>query len=180
LHGAFRTPIVLAAAPDSPPDAALPSIGNWGPIIMKLDLPRTALSCWVLLGLTAGCAPSTARTEPVAQPTVTSEDVARNPGESIEKTLQAKVPGVLITRTADGSIALQIRGTSSFSGNTAPLYVIDGSPTEAGPGGALQGVSPYDIDTIKVLKDPAETALYGMRGANGVIIVTTKRPGKRQ
>jgi TonB-dependent SusC/RagA subfamily outer membrane receptor len=114
------------------------------------------------------------------QPVVTSEDLARNSGESIERTLQAKSPGLLVTRTPDGAIALQIRGTSSFSRSTAPLYVIDGSPTEAGPGGALSGVSPYEIETIRVLKDPAEIGVYGMRGANGVILITTRRPGKRQ
>ena len=146
---------------------------------MRSSLSRTALPGWVLIGLAAGCSSSTANREPAPRPSVTAEDVARNPGEPIEKTLQAKVPGVLITRAPDGSIALQIRGTSSFSRNTAPLYVIDGSPIEAGPGGALSGINPYDIESIRVLKDPAETAIYGMRGANGVILVTTKRPGKR-
>ena len=54
--------------------------------------------------------------------------------------------------------------------------MIDGFPIQPGPGGALVGISPYDIESIKVLKDPVETAIYGLRGANGVIVITTKRP----
>lgn len=118
------------------------------------------------------------RPEPAAPTTMSSKDLERNPGnESIEKVLQAKAPGVLVTRTADG-VAIQIRGPSSFSGNTQPLFVIDDVPMEAGPGGALRGINPYDIDTIKVLKDPAETGIYGMRGANGVILIKMKKPAR--
>jgi TonB-dependent SusC/RagA subfamily outer membrane receptor len=171
-------PILPDAAPDSPPGADLLYIGDTGANTMRLSFSRTARSGWVLIGLAAGCSSGTANRQPPGQPVVTSEDIAQNAREPIEKTLQAKVPGVLITRAPDGSIALQIRGTSSFSANGAPLYVIDGSPVEPGLGGILTGVNPYDIESIKVLKDPSETGVYGMRGANGVIVVTTKRPGK--
>jgi TonB-dependent SusC/RagA subfamily outer membrane receptor len=58
--------------------------------------------------------------------------------------------------------------------------VLDGVPITPGPGGSLTGIDPYDIESIKVLKDPADTAMYGMRGANGVIIITTKRAMRRQ
>ena len=110
---------------------------------------------------------------------VTAEDIERNPSEPIEKILQAKVPGLLVTRAPNGGIALQIRGVSSFSSSNAPLYVIDDVPVEPGPGGTLPDINPYDIESIKVLKDPAETGIYGMRGANGVIVITTKRPLRR-
>jgi TonB-dependent SusC/RagA subfamily outer membrane receptor len=89
------------------------------------------------------------------------------------------VPGVLVTRAADGSLALQIRGPSSFYGGNEPLFVIDDMPFTPGPGGALTGVNPHDVESIRVLKDPAETGRYGVRGANGVILVTTKRPPKQ-
>jgi TonB-dependent SusC/RagA subfamily outer membrane receptor len=148
-------------------------------MLMPSFLLRTALSGWVLIGLAAGCSSSSTRREPAAQPVVTGEELERSSGESIEKTLQARVPGLLVTRTPDGGIALQIRGTSTFSGSGGPLYVIDGVPIQPGPGGALTGISPHDIETIKVLKDPADIAIYGMRGADGVILVTTKRPGRR-
>jgi TonB-dependent SusC/RagA subfamily outer membrane receptor len=131
----------------------------------------------VLIGLAADCSSGNTRREPIGKPMVTAEDMEQT-GEPIEKVLQAKVPGVLITRTPDGGIALQIRGASSFYGGTAPLYVIDEVPMQPGPGGALTGINPHDIESIRVLKDPAETGIYGMRGANGVIVITTKRPGK--
>jgi TonB-dependent SusC/RagA subfamily outer membrane receptor len=110
---------------------------------------------------------------------VTAEDIERNPSEPIEKLLQAKVPGLLVTRSPSGRLVLQIRGTSSFQSSNAPLYVIDDVPVEPGPGGALPDINPYDIESIKVLKDPSETGIYGMRGANGVIVITTKKPGKQ-
>ena len=59
------------------------------------------------------------------------------------------------------------------------LYVVDGVTIQPGPNGALTGINPYDIESIKVLKDPADTSMYGMRGANGVIVVTTKKPGRK-
>jgi TonB-dependent SusC/RagA subfamily outer membrane receptor len=111
---------------------------------------------------------------------VTAQDIDRNGGtEPIEKLLQAKVPGVLITRTADGGVAIQIRGPSSFYGSNEPLYVIDDVPFQAGPHGALSGINPYDIESIRVLKNPEDTGLYGVRGANGVIVISLKKPGKR-
>ena len=146
---------------------------------MRYLSPSTALIRCVLIGLVAGCSSGTANSGPAPAPVVTSGDVAQNAGESIERTIQAKSSGVLITRGPDGSIALQIRGTSSWDASSRPLYVIDGSPTEPGPGGVLSGVNPYDIESIRVLKNPEDIAVYGMRGANGVIVVTTKRAAKR-
>ena len=143
--------------------------------------PRTWLSLALLVGLTAGCGSSShaTRGEPSPQGTVTSADLAQSPDQPIEKVLQAKVPGVWITRTPDGGIAVQIRGNSSFYGEQQPLYAVDGVPIQAGPNGALTGVNPHDIESIRVLKNPADTGIYGARGANGVIVVTTKRPGKK-
>ena len=109
---------------------------------------------------------------------MTSEDIERNPGEPIEKILQAKVPGVWITRTADGGIAIQIRGGTSVYGNNAPLYILDGMAVQPGPNGSLAGVNPYDIASIEVLKDAASTSMYGSRGGNGVIVIKTKRAGQ--
>jgi TonB-dependent SusC/RagA subfamily outer membrane receptor len=146
---------------------------------MRFSLARAALAGGVLIGLAAGCASGNPRREPIVKPMVTAEDMERN-GDAIEKTLQAKVPGVLVTRTADGSIALQIRGPSSFYSGNAPLYVIDDVPMPAGAGGVLTGINPHDIESIRVLKDPAETGIYGMRGANGVVVITTKRPGDKR
>jgi len=143
---------------------------------------RAALSCGLLFALAAGCAqragPSP-RPTPRDNSTVTSEDIQRHGAsdEPLEKVLQGRVAGVTVTRTPDG-IAVRIRGANSVYGNSDPLYVLDGMPIEPGPNGALTGLNPHDIESIKVLKDPADTAIYGIRGANGVIVIKTKRPGR--
>jgi TonB-dependent SusC/RagA subfamily outer membrane receptor len=74
----------------------------------------------------------------------------------------------------DGSISVRIRGASSFYSGTEPLYVLDGIPIQPGPRGALTGINPNDIESIEVLKHPPATSLYGVRGANGVIVIKTK------
>jgi TonB-dependent SusC/RagA subfamily outer membrane receptor len=134
----------------------------------------------MLVGLIAGCAHGSASEPQNLYPTptvgslVTSEDLQRNPDQPIEKILMAKVPGVWITRTSDGSIAVHLRGTSTFHGSNDPLYVIDGLPVSPGPDGGLSGINPYDIASIEVLKDAIGTSLYGVRGSNGVIVIKTK------
>ena len=130
--------------------------------------------------LAASCTHSRRDMGPAMAPVVTAEDIERSPGTPIEQIIEAKIPGVQVTRTNSGAIAIRIRGTSSIYSSTDPLYVIDGTPFVAGPGGALTGVNPYDIESIRVLKDPADTGIYGVRGANGVIVITTKRPGGRE
>ncbi len=145
---------------------------------------RATLALGVLLGLLHGCAHSGTNGSEAADAsertprdpnTVTAEDIRRQPGEPIEKILAGRIAGVQVTRTRDG-IAVRIRGRTSLRGDSEPLYVIDGISIQPGPGGALVGISPYDIESIKVLKDAADTAMYGVRGANGVIVITTKRP----
>lgn len=111
------------------------------------------------------------------EPDLTSEDIRRTPDVPIERALMAKVPGVWITRTADGGIALRIRRSSTFSGGADPLYIVDGIAFDPGPGGSLSAINPYEIASIRVLKDPADTAMYGVRGANGVIVIRTKGAG---
>jgi TonB-dependent SusC/RagA subfamily outer membrane receptor len=131
----------------------------------------------MLVGLIAGCARGNASEPSNLYPTpalVTSDDLSRTPDQPIEKILMAKVPGVWISRTPDGSIAIHIRGSSSLNGNNEPLYVIDGLPVQPGPDGGLAGINPYDIASIEVLKDAICTTLYGVRGSNGVIVIKTK------
>jgi TonB-dependent SusC/RagA subfamily outer membrane receptor len=121
---------------------------------------------------------SAPRPEPAANAaTVKASTIEQSPKESVEKLLEGRIAGVNVTRLADGSIAVRIRGGSSFHGNNDPLYVLDGVPIEPGPNGALTGVNPNDIESIKVLKSAAEVGIYGSRGANGVIVIKTKKPG---
>ncbi len=111
------------------------------------------------------------------RPAVTAEDIERNPSKPIEQVLMDKFPGVIVARTNDGGLSIRIRGVGSFHEGNEPLYVIDDVPMQAAAGGALKGINPHDIELIQVLKDPSETAIWGARGSNGVIVVRTKRPG---
>lgn len=112
--------------------------------------------------------------------TVTSVDSRIAANEPIEMALQGKVPGLEVTRTSDGYVAIRIHGPSSFYSNGEPLYVLDGIPITAGPNGRIGGLFAKDIESIQVLKDPSETALYGVRGGNGVIVIKTKQAETRR
>ncbi|HEY6209210.1 MAG TPA: TonB-dependent receptor plug domain-containing protein [Gemmatimonadales bacterium] len=141
---------------------------------------RDVLLPVVLVGLGWGCVhrTGTSAPSPPSGSIVTAEDIERQPGQPIEQVLMGRFPGVTVTRTSDGGIAVRIRGTTSIRGSNEPLYVIDGVEIQAGPGGSLTGINPHDIASIEVVKDPAGEAMYGVRGANGVIIIKTKRPGQ--
>jgi len=142
----------------------------------------------LICAMLAGCATGGGEAETgVAEPAglnsadgteVSADDIDRTPNEPIERILMSRFPGVWVARTPEGGLAVRIRGASSVNASTAPLYIIDGIPTEPGPNGSLMGVNPQDIESIKVLKDAADTAMYGVRGANGVIVIKTKRPGR--
>lgn len=92
----------------------------------------------------------------------------------LSELLQGSVAGVHVSRGPGGGIRVRIRGISSIYGSNDPLYVVDGTPVQADPGGALSWINPHDVASISVLKGPA-AAMYGSRGANGVIVVRTKR-----
>jgi TonB-dependent SusC/RagA subfamily outer membrane receptor len=144
---------------------------------MTSHTTRILLPLGLTIALLGGCK-SAQRTENDAPPApkadVTSQDIERAPGQSIEEVLKGRVAGVTVTRI-DGGLAVRIRGATSIYGSNEPLYVLDGIAIQPGPGGSLAGLDPYDIESIEVLKNPADTALYGMRGANGVIVIKTKR-----
>jgi TonB-linked SusC/RagA family outer membrane protein len=124
---------------------------------------------------------------------VNTEVLDKSPISTVDQMLQGTSPGVQVTTASSqpgGAISIRIRGASSITGNSEPLYVIDGFPIEndiegssVGNGGRerttppnpLMTLNPSDIETISVLKDASATAIYGARGANGVIIITTKQ-----
>ena len=144
---------------------------------------RRLFSSALLLGFVSACSsgggggtPQTAPAPEVSKTgqTVTAKEVSNTPSGSVEKTLEGRFPGVVLLKTPSGGISIRIRGAASVNGQNAPLYVIDGSPVEPGPDGDLPGLNPYDIESIKVLKDAASTSMYGIRGANGVVIIKTK------
>jgi TonB-dependent SusC/RagA subfamily outer membrane receptor len=110
---------------------------------------------------------------------VTEEDLANVRVARVEQLLQGRIPGVQVYRTASGELTIRIRGSQGLGySNEEPLIVVDGMPTQSsGLGSVLDGLAPQDIARIDVLKDAGSTAAYGLRGANGVILITTKRGG---
>lgn len=114
----------------------------------------------------------------------------KQPISSFDRALQGAAAGVQVTQTSGqpgSAVSIRIRGGNSITGGNEPLYVIDGFPVynsnadasagvTAGPSiNALSSLNPSDIESIEVLKDASATAIYGSRGANGVVIITTKK-----
>ncbi|MEO8030120.1 MAG: TonB-dependent receptor, partial [Gemmatimonadota bacterium] len=119
---------------------------------------------------------------------VSGDQIHSQPTAGLDAALKGKMAGVEIDQNAGNpgnAISVRIRGVASLTANSQPLFVIDGVPmnssdiSQLGLGGqginGVTGISPGDIETIDVLKDAAATAIYGSRGANGVVIITTKR-----
>lgn len=124
---------------------------------------------------------------------VSSEDINKINPTSVDQALQGRASGVQVTQVSGrpgGETSIRIRGTSSINAGNEPLYVVDGmlinsdngdSNVGAAAGSPLNGmasINPSDIESIEVLKDASATALYGSRGANGVVLITTKHGGK--
>ncbi|MEZ0608889.1 SusC/RagA family TonB-linked outer membrane protein [Fibrella sp. WM1] len=116
--------------------------------------------------------------------TVPVDEIRKVAVTSLDQSLQGRAAGVQITQNSGapgGSTTIRIRGGNSIQGDNEPLYVIDGIPFKndgAGSGSSfnvLSTLNPNDIESISVLKDASSTAIYGSRGANGVVIITTKR-----
>ena len=121
---------------------------------------------------------------------VNADEVASPVNTSLDHALEGHAAGVVVTRSTGkpgSSVSIRIRGTTSINGTNEPLYVIDGIPiitkaeelttgwlldSEINP---LSSLNPADIESIQILKDASATAVYGARGANGVILITTKR-----
>jgi TonB-dependent SusC/RagA subfamily outer membrane receptor len=128
-------------------------------------------------GKSEGVAPARPSGQPSEEAsTISAADITRTPNESFEQYLQGRVAGVVVSRSPDGGIAVRVRGATSFNNDSQPLYILDGIPFAPGLNGALSGINPYDIESIRVLKDPADLAMYGSKGGNGVIVIKTKRP----
>jgi TonB-dependent starch-binding outer membrane protein SusC len=109
---------------------------------------------------------------------VDGKDVQGRPVTQIEELLEGQVAGVQVVRHPGGGISFRIRGTGSFNADNEPLYVVDGMPVHVTPGRGLEWLNPGDLERIEILKDASTTSMYGVRGANGVVVITTRR-GKR-
>ncbi len=97
------------------------------------------------------------------------------PNTNIAQALQGAIPGLQINTNSGGAeqnnVSILVRGRSSISANTAPLIILDGIPFT----GSISDINPSDVESIEVLKDASAAAIYGSRGSNGVILVTTKK-----
>jgi TonB-dependent SusC/RagA subfamily outer membrane receptor len=93
----------------------------------------------------------------------------------VEELIQGRVAGARVVRLPGGGISLRLWGPSTIYGDNEPLYVLDGVPLQMTPGRGLDWINPADILRIEILKDVMATAPYGVRGANGVILITTRR-----
>jgi len=109
---------------------------------------------------------------------VNGDDLHGRPAVNVEELLEGRVAGVQVIHRPGGGISVLIRGQGSINSNTEPLYVIDGMPVHVATGRGLDWLNPGDILRIEILKDASTTSMYGVRGANGVVVITTRR-GKR-
>lgn len=156
-----------------------------------------SLSMAIAFALLAGCAPTrpsddsgstTQDSERIAggiaavagesagdKNTITREDADEQPGMTIEQLIQGRVAGVEVVELPGGGFSVRIRGKNSIMGSSEPLYVVDGMQVMHSTRDGLSWLNIKDIQKIEVLKEVSATSLYGVRGANGVVLITTKR-----
>jgi TonB-dependent starch-binding outer membrane protein SusC len=135
--------------------------------------------------LVVGYGTQTKRKMTDATARVTSKDIENIPVSNVQNALVGKLAGVQVTQTngkVEGGMNIRVRGQASLSAGTQPLYVLDGmilinqnESTNGAPLNPLLTLSPNEIESIDVLKDASSAAIYGSRGANGVVIITTKK-----
>src|SRR5258705_1185680 len=144
-------------------------VGNQTSIIFNLQPDQVALEEVVVVGY--GTQLKKDITGSVSS--LSSKDFEGQPVNRLDQALQGRVPGVQVTNNSGapgGDVKIRIRGSNSISGGNNPLYVVDGFI-----GADFQNVNPDDIESIQILKDASATAIYGSRGANGVVLITTKK-----
>lgn len=152
------------------------------PVVVMLALSSKALNEVVVVGY--GKALKKDITGSIAQ--INGKEVENFPAPSFESAIQGKAPGVVVTSGSGKlgqAIQINIRGISSISANSQPLYVVDGLPITTaslsdGTNDAtnpVADINPNDIESIEVLKDASASAIYGARAGNGVILITTKK-----
>ena len=156
------------------------AVGSQGVINVRLGVSPLQLSEAVVVGY--GSQAKTDLTGSVA--TVSAKEIANTPVTTFEQAIQGKAAGVFIENSSGKlgqAVKVRVRGTSSVSGDTQPLYVIDGIPVTSddqsgtsAPTNPMADLNPNDIESISILKDASSSAIYGSRGSNGVIIITTK------
>lgn len=153
-------------------------VGNQSSIDVSLELDNRLLNEVVVVGY--GTVKKSDLTGSLAS--VKSKEINAFPATNVLQALSGRAPGVQVTQNtgAPGAgVSVRIRGTNSVQGSNEPLYVVDGFPTSGSNPTILNN---SDIESIEILKDASATAIYGSRGANGVVLITTKqgKAGKTQ
>jgi TonB-dependent SusC/RagA subfamily outer membrane receptor len=141
---------------------------NWNPTRV---LPSLAL----LLVCASQAQAQTATSKPAPPPpaSMKATEAARDHATTLAQLLQGRLSGVSVTPASDGGIIVRMGGPTSFYGNQDPLFVVDGITID-GSRTTLNWLNPHDVESVQALKDPSQTAIYGVRGANGVILIKTK------
>lgn len=162
------------------------SIKNQSSINVVLEEDKNELSQVVIIGY--GTVKKSDLTGSVSS--IKADELKAVPVTSFDQAMQGRAAGVQVTQTSGkpgAEASIRIRGTSSINAGNEPLYVIDGLLVSSDGGdmttgvtlgpriGALSAINPSDIESIEILKDASATAIYGSRGANGVVLITTKR-----
>lgn len=154
------------------------TVGNQTLLEVSLELDNRQLNEVVVVGY--GTVKKSDLTGSLAS--VKSKEINAFPATNVLQALSGRAPGVQVTQNTGapgGSVSVRIRGTNSVQGSNEPLYVVDGFPTSGSNPTILNN---SDIESIEILKDASATAIYGSRGANGVVLITTKqgKAGKTQ
>jgi len=163
-------------------DQEVPIGSGSDPLLVSLAGSQKALNEVVVVGY--GKAMKKDVTGAIAQ--VNAKDIENFPAPSFESAIQGKAPGVVVSSGSGKlgqAIQINIRGTSSISASSQPLYVIDGLPVTStsvsdrsnDDTNPLADINPNDIESVEVLKDASASAIYGARAGNGVVLITTKK-----
>lgn len=138
----------------------------------------TAAAAFAVATLACTASSNTRPSRPLNLEARDTAGVGNTDGKSLDDLFAGRFPGIQVSRTTDGGLQILVRGgANSFYGSSEPLYVVDETPLPPGSRGIVY-LNPNDIARIEVLKNPADLALYGIRGGNGVVKITTKRPGR--
>lgn len=126
--------------------------------------------------LAVGCGSSDTVREPGDPNVLEGDDIERRDLQRVEAMLRGQIAGVRVEQRG-GRWFIRVRDAGGFGqSNADPLFVIDGLPIPLGVEDPLNGINPRDVESIRVLKNASDTAIYGSRGANGVVLITTIRP----
>jgi TonB-dependent starch-binding outer membrane protein SusC len=125
-------------------------------------------------GVQVGYGSQERRDVATAVSSASGEKLRSNSPRTVVDMLVGRFPGVEVRQLANGTASIRIRGSRSFRSSEEPLIVVDGIPQYNG-GQSLMDLSPGDVESIEVLKDAAATSVFGSRGANGVILISTRR-----